>query len=701
MITWQPLDGRPVTGGAPMVPPAGTVPARAPAVTKASTPCFFFSQGYCAKGDKCPFQHGGSTGHASSGQQPGPNMRASKTVYAGHMVKKTGNYGSAVVKMDEGAQEGTGVPEMRPESSVLPNKSLPQVEKKEGQHAGSLSQNGSPKGRPEAAAPSKTNPTATSGAGASSRLRVRQLHSGDERFSNGLKGEDCWEESSPGFDVLVNVGPDQMYDEGGQYQSGHEAEGEHGRSQRRGRRMYPTDHFDQYGSDYMGGVDQSGFAVGGQYSHGGYHEGYGHEGPDPMLYNTQGMPFGMRAEGPEGGRDRMVLNFEVEGGGRIGKDQKQMLKRQRSDGHPAGKNARRPRIEPGQDDYFLRRMQEEAQRSHEMHLRQQLVMQQQQGIGKGKPNNGRRPNDRLSAEMGRRLEPNPNLESLDRTTQNGGMGLTEQEMLKGESHRAGEGEKHRMDTDRRLQSEAAMVVDDQKGHQTKQKKEVPPTTFAGPKSLAQILAEKRKATAAVSVVESVNSPVESQTRDQSSSIDLTPHDSTSVDTTLGEERKIRLEKVVGHPESTKPVAFVGPKSLSDLLQAKRQEGNAVSIRSEITHGGDDSMVLPLSDARREVTNYEYVTAINETKRMNNEPAENNGDEAQNDMVAGEGGVDSSMEIDNLTSDAHRLGGIYEVKIDTDAFGLENKSSVDLEEDEEYTVDDEDDDFAKKLGGFFS
>jgi hypothetical protein len=621
-------------------------------------------------------------------------MRASKTVYAGHMFKRTGNNGPAVVKMDEGAQEGTGVPEMRPESSVLPNKSLPQVEKKEGQHAGSLLQNGSPKGRLEGAAPLKTNTAATAGAGASSRLRVRQLHSGDERFSNGVKGEDCWEESSPGFDVLVNVGPDQMYDEGGQYQSGHEAEGEHGRSQRRGRRMYPTDQFDEYGSDYMGGVDQSGFAVGGQYSHGGYHEDYGHEGPDPMLYNTQGMPFGMRAEGPEGGRDRMVLNFEVEGGGRLGKDQKQMLKRQRSDGHPAGKNARRPRIEPGQDNYFLRRMQEEAQRSHEMHLRQQLVMQQQQGIGKGKPNNGRRPNDRLSAEMGRRLEPNLNLESLDRTTQNGGMGLTEQEMLKGESHRAGEGEKHRMDIDRRLQSEAGMVVDDQKGHQTKQKKEVPPTAFAGPKSLAQILAEKRKATAAVSVVESIDSPVESQKRDQSSSIDLTPYDSPPVDTTPGEERKISLEKVVGHPESTKPVAFVGPKSLSDLLQAKRQEGNAVSIRSEITHGGDDSMVLPLSDARRKVTNDEYATDINES-------AENKGDEAQNDMVAGEEGIDNSMEIDNLTSDAHRLGGIYESKIETDAFGLENKSSIDLEEDEEYTVDDEDDDFAKKLGGFFS
>jgi len=183
-----PLDGRPVTGGAPMAPPTGTVPARAPAVTKALTPCFFFSQGYCAKGDKCPFQHGGSIGHASSGQQPGPNMRASKTVYAGHMFKRTGNNGPAVVKMDEGAQEGTGVPEMRPESSVLPNKSLPQVEKKEGQHAGSLLQNGSPKGRLEGAAPLKTNTAATAGAGASSRLRVRQLHSGDERFSNGVKG---------------------------------------------------------------------------------------------------------------------------------------------------------------------------------------------------------------------------------------------------------------------------------------------------------------------------------------------------------------------------------------------------------------------------------------------------------------------------------------------------------------------------------
>ena len=651
-------------------PPTGTVPARAPAVTKATTPCFFFSQGYCAKGEKCPFQHGGST--ASSGQQPGPNIRASKTVFAGHMAKKAGHNGPAVVKMEEeGAQEGPGVTKIRPDpSSALAKNSLPQVEKKEGQNAGSLLQNGSSKGRPEAAAPSKA-----------SRPHVRQLHSGDERFSNGLKGEDCWEESSPGFDVLVNVGPDHLYDESGQYQSGHEAERSGHANQRKGQRMYPTNEFDEYGSDFMGGVDQSGFTVGGQYNRAGY-EDYGHEGPDPMLY-TQGMPFGMRAEGPEGGRDRMVLDF--------GKDQKQMLKRQRSDGHSAGgKNTRRPRIEAGQDNYFIKRMQEEAQRSHELHLRHQLVMQQQQGVGKGKPNTGRRPTDRLSAEMGRRLEQNPNMENhLHRSTQNGDMGLTKTEKLKGE------GDKRRMDNDRRLQSESAMVVDDRRGRQIEQKKEVP-ASFAGPKSLAQILAEKRKATATTGgVVESNTSPVEPQKREQTSSIDLTPHDNPPVHiATPADERKIKLEKVVGQ-ESTKPVAFSGPKSLSDILQAKHKgESDAVSmnpIRSQITRGGVDNLV----------TNNEYVTATDKSTGINNEAAEDNGDEALDDMVAGEEELGNSMEIDNLTLDAHRLGGNHELKIDTDAFGLENKLSIELEEDEEYTVDDEDDDFAKKLGGFFS
>lgn len=64
-----PLEGKPVSSlplqtsatAAPTVPPASTASMPAAALSnKSKTPCYFFSQGHCAKGDKCSFMHGPS-----------------------------------------------------------------------------------------------------------------------------------------------------------------------------------------------------------------------------------------------------------------------------------------------------------------------------------------------------------------------------------------------------------------------------------------------------------------------------------------------------------------------------------------------------------------------------------------------------------------------------------------------------------------
>lgn len=65
-----PLEGKPVSSVPPQasaVAAATTAPAvsavampAAALSSKSKTPCYFFSQGHCAKGDKCPFMHGPS-----------------------------------------------------------------------------------------------------------------------------------------------------------------------------------------------------------------------------------------------------------------------------------------------------------------------------------------------------------------------------------------------------------------------------------------------------------------------------------------------------------------------------------------------------------------------------------------------------------------------------------------------------------------
>ncbi|MCO5605264.1 hypothetical protein L7F22_059444 [Adiantum nelumboides] len=78
-----PLDGKSVsaasvasTSSAPVV----TQLAPATPLNKSKTPCYFFSQGYCAKNDKCPFVHGGpaaSRADLAARKNPGVGVKGS------------------------------------------------------------------------------------------------------------------------------------------------------------------------------------------------------------------------------------------------------------------------------------------------------------------------------------------------------------------------------------------------------------------------------------------------------------------------------------------------------------------------------------------------------------------------------------------------------------------------------------------------
>lgn len=754
------MDGRPATG----VPSAAPVLSGPPGANKARTPCFFFAQGYCSKGDKCPFQHVGAPPSTPSGQQapasvPRPVRTATTGITEANIVKKTDkvtNNGAVVVKIHSKSQPASIAPPplvARSAPSAVPKENSQPSSKMEGQSAGALLQNGAAKGRLEGAATMNSN----AGLGANStRLRVRQLQSGDERVQNGVEGEEWWEESSPGFDVLVDAGPEQLrYNEEGQFQDCHEAELDLGRvgpaSQRRGRNLYSAEEIDEYEGVYMGAFDQAAYASG-QFNHGGY-EAYDLHGTFDNLRHSGGVSAGNRGadEGYERGRDRTVVNFE--GGGRGGGDQRwsQMMKRPRGDGHSMEKLPRRQRLDPSQESHSHRRMQEEAQKSRELHLRQQLFVQQQ-GISKNKLNGGRRLAERLPGDLVRRSEEGMKGDYLTErlntaVSLHNVKGGNEQDNLKGAIGgmrlRSGEGERlwHRLENERRLQTHNAAdsVVDDElRGvlpgvRQIEQKKEVA-SSFAGPKSLAQILAEKRKAVAMEDDGKIREAPIESRKRDAPIDIGFRNLQSTAgtavehspFDTTSGEEKKPKLDKLSGQ-EPMNVAAFAGPKSLSAILQEKRRTDtvNSDDVSSEQIQSHNSNRVGDTSAHTAEATrpgtemhfsnNGGLATVIEHsgTSNMldqsddqvfqgyrNESPAQRAEVNEVDVLLPAEEAVDNTMDVDYLTLGAERPGS-YESNIELAEGEAVSFNSVEPEDEDEFGLDDEDDDFAKKLGGFFS
>lgn len=63
VFPFQPLDGLPGAPTPATMPPSSSasLPTSGTA-NKQKIPCYFFQQGYCVKGDKCPFVHGPFSG---------------------------------------------------------------------------------------------------------------------------------------------------------------------------------------------------------------------------------------------------------------------------------------------------------------------------------------------------------------------------------------------------------------------------------------------------------------------------------------------------------------------------------------------------------------------------------------------------------------------------------------------------------------
>ncbi|CAK9198728.1 unnamed protein product [Sphagnum troendelagicum] len=669
-----PLEGR-TAGGATAGPP---VPG-ATGVNKARTPCYFFSQGYCAKGDKCPFLHGPATSTSSLPQVAAALQKPAKAIAPEVTEKKTG---SAPAPEKPQTAEGPVNPPRRPIearlSTPIAGKSTSQGSpRKEGQTPGL--QNGAGIGRADVQLA-----TSTAVLGSNNRLRVRQP-SGDERPQNGMEPDEWWEESSPGFDVLVDAGPERShYSEDPDLQGNYEGL-EAGRPgpavQRRGRGLHGADEIDQYDYEYQGVFEPAAYDATGLYNHGGY-ESYEQQGYEHApAYDQRGHPrsgvyLGRGIEEMYGReRDRMISSRDGESGLGTNHRASRELKRPRGDGPPYHilENRSRQRTESGHagESAGVARHASSLNTKGELVVRSLPNGRESAGEGKGSGSVGDVDLAYLRRDAGRsalrrdngRPRPASKVEAM-----------TEAEILpagvNSTAVRGSEGRKEQ------------------------------PSNFAGPKTLAQILAEKRKGGA----------------RD----------DSSKAKEMSGDLRKVD-GPIDSYSQNQKAPNFAGPKSLSAILQAKRKGGSetvgnpdiatldqnhrqrlAEGVTSPVsnptkaavmdahipgvtTRAEDTGLASEHPDVEDQPNSYKERRLESGSPMMQDDELVDSADTVRNDSIVEE--LDSVRAAGNEFFNAEKASSEADTR-DRDVVFEED-------DDEDFGLDDEDEDFAKKLGGFFS
>ncbi|CAM6127657.1 unnamed protein product [Calypogeia fissa] len=699
-----PLEGRPTVA-------AAAAPGSGGGTNKSRVPCYFFSQGYCAKGDKCPFLH----------------------------------VTPAVPKP----------PATQGPVKVAPPVSVPEPNEKEKDTAAS---NGVEATSAPAAAsepqPTEVRPAHTSGA--QSKQKDMRTVSVSGATQNGV---------SRGLD------------------SGKVAAGNRGRG---GRSMRMEDDIEQYDYDFPNPYDHPGNYDGGvPYDHGGYeynaHDQQG--GYDPSnSYDRPGhqraLAYSDRAVADEMiARERLGLPMDVDmrSGGGAHDQRTRIVKRRRPDGgqqHVFDNYGRRQRTEMPLDEYqHHQRQQEDQQKQHELHLRHQLFMQH------GMRNNARRVQEKIGLEPGviarRALHeigasegPVPVSERLPPRSMSKGRSMSEQS--RGGTREADIHSRLSKATDGLGEAENRNFMDVEGNRKSEKEVKKDPSTFAGPKTLAQIRAEKRKGAAEEQPRSSEASngfkkPVPASFQSKGSSgrtlsqqaASLSGPERVSHDGVSAEERKIKLDKVVGQ-ELKKLPTFEGPKSLSAILKEKRRvesDGDSKSEEAIVDHfqrlSPPTSRVVTASRVETvstedsdipdvqteagagagyaEVEDGEFLSdedAVKGRRDKDSNVGESHAAGAVTDGSQVRATTDSLLQEDDavivpeaveggqedMMVEEHGNGAGAEQNVEelhyTGGHEFEDDVRDDVEEHEPeedgYGLDDdEEDDFAKKLGGFFS
>lgn len=758
-----PLDG---LSGAPSpgtVPPSSStsLPASGTA-NKPKVPCYFFQQGYCVKGDKCPFVHG---------PYSGANVASQKTTKSSTAVTEPQASGKQAVNETESSKDGkhpSALSFPKAVQSVDPNavqssnpvtlksnnfkavQSRNPVVAKANNFKASQSSNpialqsnnfqaghlGNPMTlqsnnvkeaqlQPEVrhVSQSRSQPTYIKGGPheveqflpeieptrqrihdtSRNRSRIRPSHPPEERVQNGLESEDLLGGSSPGFDVLVDDGPDQLsHREDADYykhdmESGRDAINGRERNMHNKRELARTGYYD---AEF-------------QYDHGAY---------EP--YKSRGYERGGRKQ-PNAFDDRVLerpivrerrsLSSEDDPERNNMEDLRHRIsKRRRAGGAKvADSPSKRQHVDSRHGEFHRGPRQQDDDR------RQQDIYREQ--LRQGMNHSSRRLQGRIQVEAsGFKREPSDNIEADHE-------GKLERAWSRSSPSRRGsndhfrsmyrEKERGRTPADGSISSESR-VPRGQTSRNTETRTDA--INFAGPKTLAQIKQEKNR--------ESSEEPSTAQSTEHGSLQNPSMKSQDKHRQNLPwEERKMRLGKVIS--DSSGEQDFQAPKPLSDILKKKRKvtqengdnegniptEGQGQAIQGFNLSRGSD--VLPSHE--KDVEEGELPAGDSYTSELPTFTPGVDDTEASNDVDTlvedkpsafsnGAKPVVMDDQEDAAMNDA--VHSNEDEDVDHEEYDLEHAEHEDNEEwernedeqeDEDYLEDDDDDDFARKLGGIFS
>lgn len=540
-----------------------------------------------------------------------------------------------------------------------------------------------------------------------SNERLRQGLTGKERKQNGFQSEQWWKESSAGFDAYGDDRPDRPTDrEEAEYLSHQDVALDLGRTRSREKVMHPDDMADiEY--EHGGMHDQSGYYD--TELHGSYEQkqkrGYDHRSSFDNIGRQHNFPYNARVTESVLARERRGAMAEQEIQKSSGDLRNHLAKRRRNDRAQLvsmESQSRRVHQDVVNNFHHNQRHQEEPPKHQEA-----LVRSSEQGAR----SNHRRPSGRVES---------------------GGVKRPYHDV--GSDYESASPDRVKDKEIGRYVTEAASVVEPG-GYATSKNKKPEPnaesSTFAGPKSLAQIKAEKRRAgsEAGYKGVDGPEGPrsqvvfgthsdfadqrpvlaLKSQISQASgSSSDKVQKEGSSKDEmkassdNLSEGPKGLSLKAKGKSESSGDVRFEESRnelafkrsSLAPGVEVKTSTTNLSSL--DLSKDMEDGEVMP--DAK-DVPEYSSEAAKGTEWTRTDFPEQYLPD------IPLQEGLPSSLTGEEVTAGEVQRNQGEDVKgglvssEDTMEDALDTGDNI---SDGDYTFDDdEEDDFAKKLGGYFS
>lgn len=761
-----PLDG---LSGAPSpatVPPSSSasLPASGTA-NKPKVPCYFFQQGYCVKGDKCPFVHGPFSGANQTSQKTSkPSPAVTEPQAGGKQAvnetesNKDGKHPSdlsfpkAVQSTDPNAVQSSNPMTLKSNNFQAVQSRNPVVAKANNFKASqssnpvALQSNNFQAGhlgnpltlqsnnvkeaqlQPEArhVSQSRSQPTYIKGSpheveqylpeieptrqrihdASRNRSRIRPSHPPEERLQNGLESEDLLGGSSPGFDVLVDDGPDQLsHREDADYykhdmESGRDAINGRERSMHNKRELVRTGYYD---AEF-------------QYDHGAY-EPYKNRGYE-RGGRKQSNAFDDRVLERPIVRERRSLSSEDDPERNNMEDLRHRISKRRRAGEAkvVDSPSKRQHVDSRHGEFHRGSRQQDDDR------RQQDIYRDQ--LRQGMNHSSRRLQGRIQVEAsGFKREPSDNIEADQE-------GKLERAWSRSSPSRRGlndhfrskyrEKERGRMPADGSISSESR-VPRGQTFRNTETRTDA--INFAGPKTLAQIKQEKNR--------ESSEEPSTAQSTEHGSLQNPSMKSPDKHRQNLPwEERKMRLGKVIS--DSSGEQDFQAPKPLSDILKKKRKvtqengdnegniptEGQGQAIQGFNLNKGNDGLPPPEKDVEEGElpAGDSYTSELPTfTPGVDDTEASNDVDTLVEDKPSAFSNGAKPVVVDDQ-EDAVMNDAVHsneDEDVDHEEYDLEHAEHEDNEdneewernedeqEDEDFLEDDDDDDFARKLGGIFS